>query len=267
MRSGGIAPSTVDGGKLGGLDRGDDDWEQFARRDPYWAVLTDERFRTAKLSAARRAEFFAAGEKHMAAVFAWCEEMRPAPWSPRRALDFGCGVGRLLPALARRCAAVVGADVSEAMLAEAATNRRRMAMSNVELVRSDDELRDIQGGFDLIHSVIVFQHIAPVRGEAIFARLCGLLAEDGVAVLHFTTGSRRGVMASQLSDLRDRVRPVNAVANLLAGRAPGNPPMRMYEYSAPRLEQLAADCGCDVVARRDFAVPGHNGILLCVARN
>lgn len=251
---------------MGGRDRGDDDWEQFARRDPYWAVLTDNRFRGAKLSAARRAEFFAAGEEHVAAVFAWCEERRPAPWTPRRALDFGCGVGRLLPALSRRCAAVIGADVSEAMLAEASANRRRLAMSNVELVHTGDELRGIEGEIDFIHSVIVFQHIAPVRGEAIFARLCSLLAGDGVAVLHFTTGSRRAAMASQLSELRDRVRPLNAVANLLAGRAPGDPPMRMYEYSAARLEQLAAGCGCEIVARRDFAVPGHDGILLCVAR-
>jgi SAM-dependent methyltransferase len=243
-------------------DRGDADWERIARRDPYWAVLTNSRFRAASMSQADRDDFFRRGERHIVAVFASCETRRAAPWSPQRALDFGCGVGRLLPALARRCAAVVGVDVSPSMLEEARANCRRLAISNVELTRATGDPGELDGGFDLIHSVIVFQHIAPERGERILATLCDKLASGGLAVLHFTTRSRENDLQRKLTRARADIRPFNAVANLLSGRHASEPPMRMYAYDPQRLRRIIADRGCTLLETHPFAVPGYDGELL-----
>ena len=96
----------------------------------------------------------------------------------------------------------MGVDVSDAMLAEAKRNCRERNLDYVSFVKSDDRLSCLEGTFDLIHSLIVFQHIAPRRVEVLVR---GLLARiwSPVASAHCTsrpgcrctngnrTGSRR----------------------------------------------------------------------------
>ena len=47
-------------------DNTDRSWEKLGRQDPYYGVLTDEKFRSSKLDAGARQEFFASGSVHMA---------------------------------------------------------------------------------------------------------------------------------------------------------------------------------------------------------
>jgi len=143
----------------------DRDWEQLGRRDPYFAVLTDDDYRGDALSPERRQRFFATGEGHVAALFAAVSEVIGEPFRPHRALDFGCGVGRVLGALAARCERVVGADVAASMLAEARRVGAAAGWANVDLVQVDDELAALAGDFDLIHSAMVLQHVETRRGE------------------------------------------------------------------------------------------------------
>src|SRR5688500_10455568 len=94
-------------------------WDQLGREDPLWAVLTrpDRRGRTWDED-----EFFATGRREIAEVLGRLPEL-PGE-SPRRALDFGCGVGRLTQALAERFDAVVGVDVAASMIEEARARNR-----------------------------------------------------------------------------------------------------------------------------------------------
>src|SRR6185436_6046223 len=103
-------------------DRSDQDWQELATREPYFAVLTDERFLTNRLTDDARATFFASGEDDVAELFALVREHLAADFAPRSALDFGCGVGRLARALAKRVERVVGLDVAPAMLVLARQN-------------------------------------------------------------------------------------------------------------------------------------------------
>ena len=113
-----------------------------------------------------------------------------AGFRPRTILDFGCGVGRLVIPFAAMADEVTGADVSPSMLAEAARNCAEQGVANARLVVSDDSLAGLPGPFDLVHSFIVFQHIEPARGRAIFRRLVGVVASGGVGVLHFVYAKR-----------------------------------------------------------------------------
>src|SRR5262245_39305327 len=70
----------------------DTDWENFARDDPYWAVLTDARFREAKNDPGSRATFFEGGEWQIQEVFDHIRAHVDPDFAPQRALDFGCGV-------------------------------------------------------------------------------------------------------------------------------------------------------------------------------
>lgn len=163
------------------LFNSDQEWEALALRDPYWAVLTDERFRTANLTPETLAYFHATGEHFIATVWKTIETHLLSPFTPRRVLDFGCGVGRLLIPLARKSQEAWGVDVSEAMRKFAAQNAAEAGLQQVTLTA---QLSELQGPFDLVHSYLVFQHIPPQRGLGYIRDMLHLLADGGVGVLH-----------------------------------------------------------------------------------
>jgi len=164
----------------------DIEWEKWGRQDPYYSVLTSERFRSGRLDEAARAEFFASGQWHMDAVLRACRQYFDPEFKPQRVLDFGCGVGRLLVPFASVAREVVGVDVSPSMLAEAQRNCAERGLANVVLARSDDELSLVEGRFDLVHSAITLQHIEVPRGRRLFGRLVELLAPQGVGAIQIT---------------------------------------------------------------------------------
>jgi 2-polyprenyl-3-methyl-5-hydroxy-6-metoxy-1,4-benzoquinol methylase len=139
----------------------DSQWERFGVIDPYFGVLSHPQFHKEELTEETRAEFFRTGEEHVAAVFTAIHSKLDPNFSPSRTLDFGCGVGRLLPGFAMRSREVVGYDISPGMIAEAQKN---VKLPNVTMTMLMD------GTFDFVHSYIVFQHIEPKRGMRILVR-------------------------------------------------------------------------------------------------
>lgn len=169
------------------LDRTTDSaWERYGREDPYFGVLTNERYRRARLTEAEKAEFFEGGTAHVADVIATVRRHIDPEFQVDRALDFGCGVARLVIPLAAVARQVTGVDVSKSMLEEARRNCDARQLRNVELVVSDDRLSLLSGPYNFVHSFIVFQHIPVDRGRTIFGRLVELLQDGGVGVLHVT---------------------------------------------------------------------------------
>jgi len=162
------------------------EWEKWGRQEPYFGVITAERFRANRLDEAALAEFFASGQQHMECVLHSCRSYFDAAFTPKRVMDFGCGVGRLLIPFAALADEVVGVDVSAAMLAEAAKNCEERSLANVQLALSDDELSRVDGTFDLVHSAITLQHIEVQRGRQIIKRLIERLAPHGVMALQIT---------------------------------------------------------------------------------
>jgi 2-polyprenyl-3-methyl-5-hydroxy-6-metoxy-1,4-benzoquinol methylase len=161
-------------------------WEEWGRRDPYFGVITDPKFRSAGINENAKQEFFASGEVHVNGVLSTIRKYIDPGFVPRAALDFGCGVGRLLIPFARVAQEVVGLDISPSMLHEARRNCDEQGLQNVRLFRSDDALSTLTGSFDLIHSCIVFQHIPVERGRALFARLLQQLSAGGVGAIQLT---------------------------------------------------------------------------------
>ena len=236
-----------------------DDWNELARREPYYAVLTDPRFLRANLTDDARRAFFATGD---ADVDALLETIGAAPSST--ALDFGCGVGRLTLALARRVASVTGCDVAPDMVAEARRNAAILGVANSEFVASLDALADRR--FDLVCSLIVFQHIPVREGLATLTRLLRLLAPGGVAAIHFTL-QRRGSWARRAAR---RVRGTIPIVHRLAQRLEGDrlalPYMQMNAYDARAVER----CFVETTGARPRVVPrnedGIEGALFIVQR-
>jgi cyclopropane-fatty-acyl-phospholipid synthase len=101
-----------------------------------------------------------------------------------RVLDIGCGWG----GLGLYMAEVAGADVTGVTLSQeqhAIANERAAEKGMAERARFNlQDYRDVEGPFDRIVSVGMFEHVGINHYETFFRKSARLLAEDGVMVLH-----------------------------------------------------------------------------------
>ena len=215
-------------------------WESFARSDPFWAVASFEKFRTENLNEESLQEFFDSGEIHVDSILDEIRTHVDPGFQPMSALDFGCGVGRLLIPLAKRLRSVTGVDVSETMLQQARKHAEAKGLTNIEFVKGDDSLSAVRGQFDLVHSVLVFQHIPVHRGERIVQAMMERMHDGSVGVLHFTYS--RSIERPRPS-LRDRWRRFRERLRLISAALRGRPMMEMNDYSISNLFRILQKAG------------------------
>jgi SAM-dependent methyltransferase len=257
----------------------DEAWRQWGEQDPYFAVITNPKFRSANLTEDARKEFFESGRVHAKYVLDVCRREFGAGFQPKRALDFGCGVGRVTLAMAEQAQEVVGLDVSPAMLAEARRNAQTQGRDNVVFVQSDDELTKVVGCFDLVHSFIVFQHIDVARGREMFSRLVHLVADGGVGAIHVTYAKayhaeRYGQPPAPPPPVEQRAGAVSGLADLLrrgatevAAAARGaDPEMQMNVYPLSELFFVLQRAGVHQVHTRFTDHGGELGVFLFFMR-
>jgi trans-aconitate methyltransferase len=228
----------------------DRDWEAFARAEPFFAVLTDERFLRERMSDADRAAFFASGEADVDRILG----LLPG-FAPQSALDFGCGVGRLTRALALRVPRVAGVDVAPSMLALARQHAPEASFST--------ELPDAR--FDFILSLIVFQHIAVRRGEQLLHALLERLAPGGAAAIQLTFRRAGSPLRRLARRVRARVPLVHTLAQRLRGER-AMPYMEMNEYDLDRVTAIFRAHGCTI---EQMLPTDHGGIegAIVIARS
>jgi SAM-dependent methyltransferase len=189
----------------------DSAWEEWGRRDPYFGVITQPRFRLSAMDQLAKQEFFDSGASHANHVLATIRRHIDPNFTPKKILDFGCGVGRLLIPFAAVAEEVVGLDVSQSMLREARRNCDERQLRNVRLICSDDRLSGVTDTYNLVHSCIVFQHIPVNRGRTILKRLLQHVSSGGVAAIHLTYSKTRfepthGVAPAEMTPVAQRER-------------------------------------------------------------
>ncbi len=244
----------------------DDDWQTLGQRDPYFAVLTEERFRRHLLTAESLDAFFRSGEEETQRLLSDCEK-HLGPVSTRSVLEFGCGVGRLLIPMSRAAGRSVGVDVSDAMRAEAAKNCSRFNCTNVSFIRSIEELED-SDRFSFIYSYTVFQHIESRRGLDILARLLARLEEGGSAALHVTFAhskhhESRGVAPIRRAISKRLRQPFSRLLRRVRGQ---EPKMQMNAYPLNEVFFVAQSLDVRSGGFRYTNHYGHLGLLLFLKR-
>lgn len=168
-------------------------WDTLAARDPYHAILTDPRYADTPWPVEA---FLATGESDVHEIMADLARvglMPPAtPTRPEetRALDLGCGLGRLTAPLARYCGSAVGVDLSPVMAAKATAlwAARWEPRTFADLTFLPLPL-DAQGmpslpvlnrdGYDLITSFITLQHVERLYQRALLGEMARALAPGG----------------------------------------------------------------------------------------
>lgn len=131
------------------------DWDDLAVLDPFWAVLTAHERRFRKWNPTH---FFETGEREIEQLMSVCEDIGyPLEW--RRALDFGCGMGRLTRPLARHFDEVYGVDISPRMIELGRWLNRDIDNCRF-VVNGHDGFRVFPAEhFDLIYTINVLQHL------------------------------------------------------------------------------------------------------------
>lgn len=233
-------------------------WESVGTSEAYYAVATFDRYRAGNLDAGLREEFFESGRSHIDEMWPVFEELHGGDFRPARAVDYGCGVGRVLIPLAGRSETAVGIDISETMLAECRRNLETAGADNFELIEASEFLDSEPSEFDLVHSYIVIQHVNPEIGYGIVRRLVNALNPGGIGMIHVTL--RSGSQGAQrLREKFYRSFPsVYGAINKVLGR--DRVVLPMYEYDRNKVLEIIRANGCEV-AREIGTDHGYQGAM------
>ena len=102
--------------------------------------------------------------------------------SHKRALDFGCGVGRVTQALSKYFDKVDGVDIAPSMIELANTYNK--CEDRIHYYLNDKNSLEIfnDNAYDFIYSVEVFQHMHPQYQEKYLSELLRILSPKGLLV-------------------------------------------------------------------------------------
>ncbi|HEX2525573.1 MAG TPA: methyltransferase domain-containing protein [Geminicoccus sp.] len=164
-------------------------WSGYGVSDPYWSVLTDERWRAHNMGRAEVLdEFYKSGSNGIRRMETWFERNGLQINSDMVCAEYGCGVGRCTLWLARRFRRVVAFDISQPHIDAARAALKERGVTNVDfvLVRGPDDLKHLQG-VDVFFSIIVLQHNPPPIIVDILKAALGGLKPGGVAYFQVPT--------------------------------------------------------------------------------
>ena len=221
------------------------DWDDLALVDPFWAVLAADDKRGGGWEPT---EFFATGEADVEEMLATAAQLG-RPTRHERALDFGCGVGRLTRALARRFEEAVGIDVSERMLEHA--RRLNADTPNVTFASSDEPPPE---PFDLVVANLVLQHLpSKALARVYIGRLIKATRPDGLLVFQLPT---KLPLARRLQPRRRLYQPLRTRVGAERLHAAGLHPVRLLALPEPNVRDTVERAGATVAHTEDAAAAG-----------
>ena len=207
------------------------DWEELAQVDPYWAILSDPAQRFGKWDVDA---FFRTGEVEFDRVMNNAERL-DSPGERKRALDFGCGLGRVTRAMSRYFEECVGFDISETMIAKAKELNAGFPQCKFVSATGPDN------HFDLIYSNIVLQHLPSVEMiERTIAEFLRILKPGGLAVFQLLSFVPLRYRLQPTRRLYGLLRTLGLRHNLLYNRL-GLTPIRSNFLPEKRVVQLVTN--------------------------
>lgn len=241
----------------------DKQWEKFGKEDPYFGVITHEKYSRKNLTKKAKQEFFKSGKEHVEDVLKTIKEKVDKSFNPKEALDFGCGVGRIVLPLSSYVKSVDGVDISLSMLKEAKKNAKEQDIKNVNFIQTNTFLNDSKT-YDFIHSFIVFQHIPTKKGYVLFSELLDKLNPKGVAVIQTIYD------ATALNKWFQRIKKVPLmpyVINVLRKRKWNSPHLEMNRYELKKLFFIAQKHNVQETFIEFTNHGGYFGVTLYLKKN
>jgi 2-polyprenyl-3-methyl-5-hydroxy-6-metoxy-1,4-benzoquinol methylase len=160
------------------LSRVRNTWNNLGEIDPMWAILTQPSKFGGRWT---EDEFFASGRSEVDGLMVKLDRVAPHR-TKQRALDFGCGIGRLSRALCTRYARVDAVDVAPSMIALANERNPLTEQCTFHLNSASDLTLFADETFDLVYSNFVLQHIAPALAAKYLAEFARSTRPHGLIV-------------------------------------------------------------------------------------
>ncbi len=201
-------------------------WDKLGKYNAFWAVLSDKKQWNEK-------EFFETGRKEIKQVLDNLKKHKVTP-SHGKAMDFGCGLGRLTQALGKYFDEVVGVDIASSMIKQA-TDLNKLKNVSFKHVTSGDLAPFKTGTFDLVFTDIVFQHMENEYTLHYIEEMHRILKRGGVLVFQLPsepTNTWKGLLIKGLPD--------NMLTYLRKG-------MEMHPIRKDKVIQHLQDTGFNVI--------------------
>jgi len=160
-------------------------WDEFGRKDPLWAILTHPDKKENKWQID---DFFQTGVDDIDKAMKYMESLE-IDVQRRRALDFGCGVGRISQALSHHFEEVIGVDIAPSMI-ELAEKYNRYNDKCKYLLNSRGDLRLFSdNSFDFIISLFTLQHIEPRYSKIYIKEFLRVLSPEGLLMFQLQSSA------------------------------------------------------------------------------
>jgi SAM-dependent methyltransferase len=153
-------------------------WDEFGRTDPLWAILAepDKEGNRWELD-----QFLETGERGVDEIVKYVGQLGISiQW--RRALDFGCGIGRLTQPLCRYFDEVHGVDIAPSMIGLANKLNCHTDKCHYHLNETTDLKLFRENYFDFIYSFITLQHIPPEHSRNYIKEFLRVLIPGGLLI-------------------------------------------------------------------------------------
>jgi SAM-dependent methyltransferase len=128
------------------------DWNRRAKEDAHFYVAFGRKHQSEE-------EFLATAAETMPAFEQELVRLPPVPVTERRALEIGCGPGRLMLPMSRHFAEIHGVDISDEMAELARRRLRNAPHAHIHVTTGSDLSMLADDYFDFVYSYAVFQHI------------------------------------------------------------------------------------------------------------
>src|ERR1700730_10528391 len=139
-------------------DRMRSDWNQRAREDPHYYVAFGGRDQDEESFLATAADILRFLESELKRLPNQSRDHQGAVVNYRRALEIGCGPGRLMKPLSRHFTEIHGVDVSDEMIRLARERLRDIPHAHAHATNGASLAQFEEHSFDSVYSYAVFQH-------------------------------------------------------------------------------------------------------------
>jgi SAM-dependent methyltransferase len=161
-------------------------WDELGKLDPLYAIKVGTRKEDGEWESKKGgewdiSEFFQTGIDEINNIMKEIDQLS-LKLSYTRALDFGCGVGRVTQALSKYFETVDGVDIAPSMIEQA--NIYNKYKDNVHYYLNNKNSLEIfqDNTYDFIYSVEVLHHMHPRYQENYLSELLRILSPEGLLV-------------------------------------------------------------------------------------
>ena len=151
-------------------------WDRFGKDDPMWAIITRPGTKGNKWN---EEEFFQTGRNRINKEIRQLTKRYP-DFKLERALDFGCGIGRLTQGLAGHFDEVHGIDIAPSMIELANKMNKHQKKCTYHLNPKNDLSLFPNNHFNLVFSIITLQHMRPQYAKHYLAEFIRVLKPGGM---------------------------------------------------------------------------------------